>query len=237
MNIIQEKLFELQDLKYREFHLKLVPTVNPDRIIGVRTPMLRKLVKEISKEPYCNDFLRELPHKYYEEDNVHGALLSIKCKDIDLLLEGLDLFLPYIDNWATCDSLSPKLFKKYPDKVYDKVKEWIKSDHTYVRRFAIGTLLGFYLDENFREEHLEMVAQSCNEEYYVKMMVAWYFSVALVKQYAPAIKYIEDQRLEPWTHNKAIQKAIESYRISDDTKKYLKTLKIKKTKADNNKRD
>lgn len=228
MKIIQDKLFELQDLSYKEFHAKLMPTINPDCIIGVRSPMVKTLVKEISKEDYIEEFLDELPHQYYEENNVHGGLLNARYKDIDELIARLDIFLPYVDNWATCDCLSPKLFKKHPEKVFEKVKEWIKSDHTYVRRFAIDTLLAFYLDDNFKEEHLQMVVESVNDEYYVKMMAAWYFSIALVKQYDTAIKYIEEKRLEPWTHNKAIQKAIESYRVPAERKDYLRTLKIKK---------
>ena len=230
MTIIQEKLFALQDLKYKDFHAKLVPTMNPDRIIGVRTPALKKVVKELSKEDYVEEFLNVLPHQYYEEDNVHGGLLNLRYKDIHELLGRLDVFLPYVDNWATCDGLSPKLFRKYPELVFEKVQEWIKRDETYVRRFAIKTLMDFYMEDAFRPEHLQMVADSCNDEYYVKMMVAWYFSVALVKQYDAAISYIESHKLEPWTHNKSIQKAVESFRVSDEKKAYLKTFRVKSTR-------
>ena len=231
MDIIKEKLFELQDIGYRDFTAKLIPNIDKETIIGVRTPILRTYVKQISKEPYADEFLKELPHKYYEENNIHGALLCNRYKDIDELLLALDEFLPYVDNWATCDCLSPKLFKKHPDKVYARVKEWIKSDYTYVRRFAIGTLMGFFLEDEFRDEHLEMVCNSTNDEYYVNMMVAWYFSIALVKQYDSTIKLIEAKKLEPWTHNKSIQKAIESRRIDDQTKEYLRSLKVKNIKV------
>lgn len=229
MTEIQKKLFEHQDLGYRDFSIKLIPNIPPEKIIGVRSPVIKKLAREISSENYVDEFLNSLPHKYHEENAIHGGLLCIKYKDINALLEKLDEFLPYVDNWAISDGISPALFKKYPDIVYDRVLEWIKSDITYVRRFAIGTLLSFYLGENFKPEQLEIVADSTNDEYYVNMMVAWYFSIALVKQYDFAIKYIEEKRLEPWTHNKAIQKAIESRQIGDERKQYLRTLKVKKS--------
>lgn len=227
MKIITEKLFELQDIGYKDFSAKLIPNIDKDTIIGVRTPAQKKLVNEIKNDSYIDEFLEELPHQYFEENNIHGALICLKYKDIEQLLSALDRFLPYVNNWATSDGISPRLFKKHIDRVYEKVKEWIKSEHTYVRRFAIDTLMSFYLEEHFKEEHLELVANSVNDEYYVNMMVAWYYSVALVKQYDSAIKVIEERRLEPWTHNKSIQKAIESRRIDADKKEYLKNLKIK----------
>lgn len=225
--IITEGLLELKDEDYRSFHAKLIPNIPIEKIIGVRTPVLRKYAKEVAKLPEAEAFLRELPHTYYEENNLHGALLSLLYpKDIDRFLEELERFLPYVDNWATCDMLSPKIFKKHLPYVYEKVKTWLQSELVYTVRFGIVTLLGFYLDEAFRPEMLQLVADVKSDEYYVKMAVAWYFSIALVKQYDATIPYIQNKVLEPWTHNKSIQKAIESRRISSDVKVYLRTLKI-----------
>lgn len=225
--IITEGLLELKDEDYRAFHVKLIPNIPIEKIIGVRTPVLRKYAKEVAKLPEAEAFLRELPHTYYEENNLHGALLSLLYpKDIDRFLEELERFLPYVDNWATCDMLSPKIFKKHLPYVYEKVKTWLQSELVYTVRFGIVTLLGFYLDEAFRPEMLQLVADVKSDEYYVKMAVAWYFSIALVKQYEAAIPYIQNKVLEPWTHNKSIQKAIESRRISPEEKVYLRTLKV-----------
>ena len=223
---IQEKLFELQDLGYKEFHAKLIPTVEPDTIIGVRTPELRKFAKEINKSEEKKCFMSELPHKYYEENNLHGFLIEY-IKDYDEAVRELDIFLPYVDNWATCDMMAPKVLAKYPDRIIPKVKEWIASDDTYSVRFAIGVLMSFFLDEKFDVKYLEMVASVKSEEYYIKMMIAWYFATALAKQYEQTLPYIKEGRLERWVHNKSIQKAVESNRISKDTKEYLKMFKIK----------
>ena len=227
MEIIEKKLLELQDLQYREFHAKLMPNVDPDRIIGVRTPQLRKLAKEIAGENYSNDFLEELPHRYYEENNLHAALINLKYKEVKGLIEQVERFLPYVDNWATCDLLSMKLFKKYPQPVLEKVKQWMASKHTYTVRFGIGTLMRYYLEEQFKPEYLQWVAAVDSEEYYVKMMVAWYFATALAKQYGATLPYLEKGLLPTWNHNKAIQKAVESYRITPEQKQYLRTLKRK----------
>lgn len=225
--IITEGLLELKDEDYRAFHAKLIPNIPIEKIIGVRTPVLRKYAKEVAKLPEAEAFLRELPHTYYEKNNLHGALLSLLYpKNIDRFLEELERFLPYVDNWATCDMLSPKIFKKHLPYVYEKVKIWLQSELVYTVRFGIVTLLGFYLDEAFRPEMLQLVADVKSDEYYVKMAVAWYFSIALVKQYEAAIPYIQNKVLEPWTHNKSIQKAIESRRISPEEKAYLRTLKV-----------
>ncbi len=223
---IQSRLFELQDLKYKDFSSKLMPTVNPETVIGVRTPDLRKLAKEYSKTPEASDFLKILPHTYYEENNLHGFLIET-IKDYDTAIAAVDTFLPFIDNWATCDLMSPKVFKKHLPELYEKIVVWLKSDKTYTVRFGIGMLMSFYLDEHFKPEMLELVACVQSEEYYINMMIAWYFSTTLAKQYDAALPHIQNQRLEKWTHNKAIQKAIESYRISDESKAYLRTLKIK----------
>ena len=203
---VQSQLFELQDLKYREFQCKLMPTVKPETVIGVRTPELRKLARKLNKTPEALEFLKILPHTYYA---------------------AVEAFLPYIDNWATCDLISPKVFKKHLSELYEKIKVWLKSGQTYTVRFGIEMLMSFYLGDNFRPEMLELVACVRSEGYYVNMMIAWYFSMALVKQYDATLPYILKQRLEKWTHNKAIQKAIESYRIGDEAKAYLRMLKVK----------
>lgn len=221
---VQAKLFALQDLKYKEFQCKLMPTVNPDTVIGVRTPELRKLAKDFAKTPEAKEFIKILPHTYYEENNLHGFLIET-IKDYDAAIAAVEAFLPYIDNWATCDLISPKIFKKHLPELYEKIKFWLQSDRTYTVRFGIGMLLGFYLDEAFHPEMLDLVAGIRSEEYYINMMIAWYFATALAKQYDAALPVIQKRRLEKWTHNKAIQKAIESYRISDETKAYLRTLK------------
>jgi len=223
---VQESLFGLQDLKYRDFHARLMPTVDPELVIGVRTPALRKFAKEFSKMPESELFLNQLPHKYYEENNLHGFLIA-GMKDYDRCIREVDRFLPYVDNWATCDLMSPKIFKKHLPELLEQIKVWIASEHTYVIRFGIGMLMSFYLDEAFDERYLEMVSSVHSEEYYVNMMIAWYFATALAKQYEYVLPYIEEKRLEKWTHNKTIQKAVESYRITEDQKRYLKTLKIK----------
>lgn len=225
---ITDGLFALKDENYRRFHAKLIPDIPIDNIIGVRTPVLRKYAKEVAKLSEANIFLESLPHSYYEENNLHGALLSLLYpKDIIAFMEQLERFLPYVDNWATCDMLSPKIFKKHLPYVYERVQKWLQSDAVYTIRFGIVTLLGFYLDDAFEPEMLQLVANVRSEEYYVNMAVAWYFSMALVKQYDATLPYIQNRVLEPWTHNKSIQKAIESRRIPQETKAYLRGLKIR----------
>lgn len=223
---IRKQLFELQDLKYRNFNSSLIPTVDKETVIGVRTPQLRKLAKELSKDPDIGVFLKILPHKYYEENNLHGLIIE-GMKDYDKCIAEMELFLPYIDNWATCDIISPKVFKKHLPELLDEIKVWIGSDHTYTIRLGIEMLMSFYLDDHFKPEYPEMVAGVKSEEYYVNMMIAWYFATALAKQYDAVIPFIEGKRLDKWTHNKAIQKSVESYRITPEQKAYLKMLKIK----------
>jgi 3-methyladenine DNA glycosylase AlkD len=223
---LRRRLFELQDLKYKEFACKLMPTVNRETVIGVRTPDLRKLAREFSKTPDALRFFKILPHAYYEENNLHGFLIET-IRDYDAAVAAIDEFLPYIDNWATCDLISPKIFKKHLPRLYEKIKSWLISGQTYTVRFGIRMFMTFYLDDAFRLEILELVAGIRSDEYYVNMMIAWYFATALAKQYEAVLPYIQEQRLEKWTHNKAIQKAIESYRISDEAKAYLRTLKVK----------
>lgn len=223
---IQNHLFELQDLKYKDFHSKLMPTIDPQTVIGVLTPALRKFAGELAKTADSAEFIKILPHKYYEENNLHGFLLE-KIKDYNELIKALDNFLPYIDNWATCDLMSPPIFKKHTEDLLEKIKEWIKSEHTYTVRFGIKMLMSFYLEENFKAEYLELVAGIKSDEYYVNMMIAWYFATALAKQYDSAVLYLENRKLDKWVHNKTIQKAVESYRITKEQKEYLKSLRLK----------
>lgn len=226
MNSITSLVLSFEDGEYKAFHSALMPTVDSSKVIGVRTPVLRKIAKEKSNTKEAEAFLNSLPHEFYEENNLHGFLIE-KIKDYDECIIELERFLPYIDNWATCDSLNPPVLKKNTDKLIFKIKEWIRSNHTYKVRFAIKLLMNYYLDEHFSGEWPRMVAGVNSDEYYVKMMKAWYFATALAKQYDSVITYIEEKRLDAWTHNKTIQKAVESYRISDDKKQYLKQLRLK----------
>ena len=226
MTELQKKLLEMQDLKYRDFHSKLMPTVSYDAVIGVRVPQLHKFAKEFAKTDESKAFIKQLPHKYYEENNVHAFVLE-QIKDYDTAIEETEWFLPYIDNWATCDMFLPKVFKKNTDKLIVKIYEWIKSEKPYTVRYAIGLLLSLYLDDEFKTEYLEAVAAVRSDEYYVNMMIAWYFATALAKQYDATLPYITEKRLDIWTHNKAIQKVIESNRISKETKEYIRSFKIK----------
>ena len=223
---IQAQLFALQDLGYRTFHCKLMPTVDPERVIGVRTPQIRQLAKQLSGTPEGEAFLQALPHRYYEENNLHGALLSLG-KSYSWVLEGVNAFLPYVDNWATCDLLSPKVFRKHLPELRREIPRWLADPHPYTVRFGLGMLLSFYWWTDFLREYLDWAAALQREEYYVKMMVAWYFATALAKEYAVTLPYLQAHRLDPWTHNKAIQKAVESTRVSPEHKAYLRTLKVK----------
>ena len=204
---------------------KIIPNINKERIIGVRTPLLRQLSKKIIKENNYSDFLNDLPHKYFDENQIHAFIIS-EIKDYDKCLFEFNKFLPYIDNWATCDQSSPKIFLKNSDKLINEIKRWIKSKDTYIIRFGIGMLMRIYLDDNFKPEYLKMVSNIKSEEYYVNMMIAWFFATALAKQYDSTIEYIKNYKLDKWVHNKIIQKSIESYRISKEKKEYLKKYKI-----------
>ena len=224
---IRARLFALQDQPYGAFQKKLIPNVDPDSFIGVRTPELRKLAKEMAKSGEGDAFLQTLPHRYFDENQLHAFLLSEE-KDFSRCIALVEAFLPYVDNWATCDQMSPKAFKKHHQELLQYIQKWLRSDHVYTVRFAVGMLLQHDLDEDFDPVYLEWVAGVRSDAYYVRMMIAWYFATALAKQYQAALPYIEKRRLEPWTHNKAIQKSIESYRITDEQKEYLKTLKAPK---------
>ena len=222
--MIQQKLFELQDETYAAFQAKLIPTVDPESVIGVRVPVLRKFARQCIREAGYEEFLRELPHTYYDENMLHGLILS-EIKDYERCVSLVDAFLPYVDNWAVCDIMSPKIFKKNKDKLLDKIDEWSRSKHTYTCRFGLEMLMTHFLDEDFQPEYLELAAEIRSEEYYVNMMIAWFLATALAKQWDAAITYIQERRLDPWVHNKTIQKAVESYRITDEQKNYLRTLK------------
>lgn len=222
---IQEKLLALQDEKYKDFHSKLIPTISPETIIGIRMPVMRKLAKEYARDPESAEFLKQLPHTYYDENLLH-ALLVAEIKDYDTCVKEVERFLPYVDNWAVCDGFSPKVFCKNRDRLIEKVREWSASERPYTCRFGMGMLMIHFLDEDFRLEYLEIPAAVHSEEYYVNMMIAWFYATALAKQWDATIGYIEEHRLDPWTHNKTIQKARESYRITPEQKEYLKTLKV-----------
>ena len=223
---ISEHLFELQDTEYRDFQSKLIPTVDAKCFIGVRTPDLRKYASALAKQEDITVFLNSLPHKYFDENQLHAFIIS-GMKDYDRCIEELNRFLPYVDNWATCDQMSPKVFKKHRAELSDQISVWIESDHTYTVRFGIGMLMEHYLDDDFATEYPEKVAKIRSEEYYINMMIAWYFATALAKQYETILPFIEERRLDAWTHNKSIQKAVESNRITAEQKAYLKTLKVK----------
>ena len=223
---IRRDLFRLRDESYRDFHCRLMPTVDKEKVIGIRTPHLRAYAKQLANTPESTQFLASLPHRYYEENNLHGFLIE-KIKDFDEAAEYIDRFLPFVDNWATCDLMSPKVLAKKPDVLLIKIREWIAGGHTYAVRFAIKMLMDHFLGDRFDVLYCDMVASIESDEYYVNMMRAWYFATALAKQYESVISYLTDNRLDKWTHNKTIQKAVESYRIAIDKKAYLRTLRIK----------
>ena len=222
---IREELFNKSDAKYRDFQAKLIPTVKPESIIGVRTPELRKMAKVYAKNVNIDAFLNDLPHNYFDENQLHAFILS-ELKDYNTCVSSLERFLPYIDNWATCDQLSPKILKKNRDKLHDKISIWLDSGKTYTVRFAIGMIMEHYLDTDFRPDYLERVSRIVSDEYYINMMIAWYFATALAKQYDDTVPYIENKRLPLWVHNKTIQKARESFRISPEMKEELYQLRV-----------
>lgn len=214
-------LFVMQDIEYKEFVTKLLPTVDELTIIGIRTPTLRAYAKQMQGR---EEFMAELPHKYYEENNLHAFLIE-QIRDYDECVAALNAFLPYVDNWATCDSMRPRALKKEPIRLLAQIDDWLRSKHTYTVRFAIQLLMLYYLDDAFDEKFLGHVASIKSDEYYINMMIAWYFATALAKQYDATIPYLEKKLLSPWIYNKTIQKAIESYRISEEQKEYLRTLR------------
>ena len=223
---IRKELYRLQDVKYREFQSKLIPTVSPDAVIGVRTPELRQYAKMLGKQEEVQDFLQGLPHTYFDENQLHAFILS-EIKDYETCLKEVNAFLPYVDNWATCDQLSPKVFAKHKKDLLKAIKEWMFSKETYTIRFGIEMLMKYFLDDAFDPAYPQMVAGIKSEEYYVNMMIAWYFATALAKQYEAVLPYLKEQKLDPWTHQKTIQKAIESYRITPKQKEELRKLRNK----------
>lgn len=223
---ILDRLMSLQDTGYKAFHSRLMPTVDPDRLIGVRTPAIRALAKELQGTPEAEAFVTALPHRYYEENNLHGCLID-KLTHTKTLIAALDAFLPYVDNWATCDMLSPKAFRRHEPEQLAAIHRWLDDAHPYTIRFGIKMLMDFYLEDDFDAAYPKRIAAIRSEEYYVRMMVAWYFATALAKQYDAVLPYLQQRRLEPWVHNKTIQKALESYRITPEQKAYLRTLKQK----------
>ena len=224
MDNIKKKLFRLQDVCYGDFHSKLMPNIAREKIIGIRVPVLRRFVKDLS-EAEKEDFLQQLPPNYYEENNLHG-LIIMESKDYGRCIGELERFLPYIDNWATCDMLRPKIFSKHLPELLEKIYQWLASEDTYIVRLAIGFLMSFYLDDGaYQREYLAKVAEVSSKEYYVRMMVAWYFATALAKQYQDALPYMQKGRMEEWTRRKAIQKALESRRVSPEHKEYLRSLR------------
>lgn len=225
MNELQKTLFSMADEKYRDFHSKLIPNVPKEKIIGIRTPALRKFAKEFRKKPEAADFIKNLPHEYYEENNLHAFLLEY-IADFDGCAAAVTEFLPFVDNWATCDSMSPKVFKNHRKELLSETEKWLSAKDTYTVRFGIKMLMDYFLDGDFCADCPEKVAKIKSEEYYIRMAQAWYFATALAKQYDAVLPFIENRVLEKWTHNKAIQKATESFRITEEQKKYLKTLKI-----------
>ncbi len=222
---IQNELFRLADADYKSFNSKLIPNIPFENIIGVRTPALRKYAKIAAKNPDINIFLDELPHKYYEENNLHGFIIE-QISDYDKVICELNKFLPYVDNWATCDMMSPKIFVKHLDELKEQIEVWVVSSHTYMVRFAMGMIMKYYLDENYDIKYTELVLSVKSDEYYIKMMQAWYLATALAKQYDKIIPIIEERKLDKFIHNKTIQKAIESLRIDNEKKQYLRSLKI-----------
>lgn len=221
---VYEMLLSVKDDKYKEFQTKLVPNIEPDTIIGVRTPQMRDVAKKVFASDLKDTFLQQLPHKYYEENLVHFFVISM-IKDFDECIAEVERFLPYVDCWPVSDQASPKSFKKNHSKLIKYIKKWIASDHVYTARFGMRMLMNEFLGDDFKEEYLELVASKKGDDYYLKMMVAWYFATALAKRYDESVKYIEERRLDEWIHRKAIQKAVESFRVTDEHKEYLKTFR------------
>lgn len=224
-SLVRARLFALSEPEYGDFHSRLMPNIPRRQVIGVRLPLIKKLAKELAKTPQAEEFCAALPHRYYEENNLHG-LLAAEIRQPEQLFAELERFLPFVDNWATCDSIRPVLFKKHPAQLMDKIKHWLCSEHPYTVRFGLEMLMTYYLDETFEPWQLELAASVKREEYYVRMMQAWYFATALAKQWDAALPYIENRRLGVWVHNKTIQKSAESFRVPPEHKEILKKLKI-----------
>ena len=223
---VQAQLFLMQDLKYRDFHSSLMPTIDKKKVIGVRTPQLRQFAKSFGKTEEAQIFMQVLPHRYYEENNLHSLLIQ-QIRDYDQCLKEMERFLPHIDNWATCDCFCPKVFAKHKAELIPSIRRWLDSDKVYTVRYAMGMLMQYYLDEEFQPEYLAWVADVHSEEYYLNMMRAWYFATALAKQPDTALPWLTERQLDVWTHNKTIQKAVESFRIPPEMKQQLRMLRIR----------
>ena len=223
-NNVLKSLYAAQDTAYRDFNSKLIPNISSDLFIGVRTPILRQIAKDMVKSGEYKNFVLNLPHKYFEENQLHAFILS-EIKDFDFVINELENFLPCVDNWATCDQLNPSVFKKNLDSLYKYICKWLKSKHVYTVRFAIKNLMQYWLDDNFDEKYADMVANIKSDEYYVNMMRAWYFATGAAKQYERIFLYLKPGKIDEWTRCRAIQKAIESFRVSEDHKKELRALK------------
>lgn len=221
---ILQKLFSMSDEDYRAFQARLIPEISYDTVIGVRVPQLRSYARELIRTGEYVDFIARLPHRYYDENMLHSCIVG-EIKDLDYCIACLDSFLPHVDNWAVCDIIHPKVLKKYADEVFEKVVQWVRSDDLYTERFGLNTLMNNYLDDKFHPEVLEIAAGARTDKYYLSMMVAWLFATALAKQYESSLPYLVNHRLDRETHNRAIRKALESYRIGSETKAYLRTLK------------
>ena len=224
MTELEKRLFQMQDKGYAAFQARLTPGVPPESFIGIRIPVLRAFAKQYIQEPEHELFMQQLPHAYYDMNMLHGLIISLE-KDYDKCIRLTDAFLPYIDNWAVCDIMSPKVFAKHKGELMPHIQAWSASSHTYTCRFGLEMLMTHFLDKDFRPEYLNITLSVRSEEYYVKMMVAWFFATALAKQWDATLPVIKKQCLAPWTHNKTIQKACESYRITQEQKSYLRTLK------------
>ncbi|MBE6648817.1 MAG: DNA alkylation repair protein [Ruminococcaceae bacterium] len=222
---ILQDLLEFQDSKYKAFYMKLIPNIDPNKIIGIRTPLLKKYAKDIFGRVDAEKFLSILPHTYYEENNLHSFLI-MQIKDFDRCIYEIERFLPFVDNWGTCDSLRPEIFSKNKKELLPCIYRWISSEHTYTKRFGIQMLMVHFLDSDFDEVFLEAVADIKSNEYYVNMMIAWFFATALVFQYEKTLPFLTDKRLDKWVHNKTLSKANDSFRITPEQKAFLKTLKI-----------
>lgn len=221
-----DRLIELREEDFANFHSKLVPNIDRETILGIKIPVLKALAKEFFSDPAKEEFFNELPHKYYEENQLHIMLICLE-KDFDKCIAGLEKFLPYADNWAVTDQSSPKCFRKHHEELLPIITKWLSSDHVYTSRYGMNIFMREFLDDDFDVKYVELISQKRGEDYYLRMMIAWYFATALAKQYDAVIPYIEQHKLDAWTHNKAIQKAIESFRVTEEHKKYLKTLRIK----------
>ena len=221
---VYEELLKVKDDKYKEFQAKLVPNIDPDIILGVKTPEMRQIAKDIFNSKEKDAFLKDLPHKYYEENLVHFFIISM-IKDFDECIREVETFLPYVDCWPVSDQATPRSFKKNHEKLLPYIKKWIKSKHLYTSRFGIRMLMNEFLGDEFKDEYAKLVASVKSDEYYLKMMVAWYFATALAKNYDETIKYIEERKLDDWVLKKTIQKAVESYRVTDEHKEYLKSFR------------